>query len=188
MKHLLLKLLLASLWVLLSATMYAQDNFEKYRRERKEEFARHKQAVSEDFKNYRDSVNTAFAKFLEESWKEFDLQRRELTFEPMPEPPVYVPVEPTPHPTPQPAPKPEPQPQPTPKPEPTPQPDQRPIPVPSKYPVRAEFFGGQIGLQPFDIPKRRLSGLSEKDIADYWVSLSQQPTGKLAYDIMRIKS
>ena len=69
-----------------------RTEFEEQVRQQRAEFERYKQALQADFKNYRDSLNTAFAKFLEESWKEFDLQRRELTFEPMPEPPVYVPV------------------------------------------------------------------------------------------------
>jgi hypothetical protein len=216
MKKLLLKLLLISMSILPPVLLQAQDSlqtdFDKFRRELHERYTRYKRAVSEDFKNYRDSVNAVYAEYLRETWKEFDLYRREVRFDPMPEPPVYDPAKPEPDIKPQPVPvppAPEPpqpvpvppqpvpvppqpvpvQPQPVPvPPQPEPDRDQQPVPVPEKYPVKAEFFGRQISLQSFDIPEKPLQGTSENDVADYWLSLSRQPTHRLAEDIDRIKS
>jgi hypothetical protein len=190
----------------ISGIGYAQhitkEELLKYRDEMREQLAKYSTSVKEDIKNYRDSINLEFAKYLGEKWTEFDLQRRELNFEPMPEPPVYeppVPVTPQPQPKPEPQPQPKPEPQPQPKPEPQPQPkpepqpqpkpepDQQPTPVIVKYPVKAEFFGKQIEIQDFKIPSKSLSGVSEKAVANYWLALSKQPSAQLVEDVERIR-
>jgi hypothetical protein len=167
-----------------SAVSAQKDNsdFREYVNKQQNAFREYRKAANENFKNYRDSVNTAFAKYLNERWKEFDLYRRERNFKPVPEQPVYEPdkhyVTPTPLPVlvkPQPEPQPKPQPQP-----------EQPVPVPGQYPVKAEFFDRHIKLQSFDIPKKALSGTSEKEVADYWLSLSQLSVNKPVEDIMRI--
>jgi hypothetical protein len=175
-----------------SALSAQKDNsdFREYARKQREAVAQYKEIVKADLKNYRDSLNTAFSKYLREKWEEFDLYRQERGFEPMPEPPVYDPDKPKPDVTPllvpvNPTPEPEPQPQL--EPEPQPEPDQ-PISIPVAYPVKADFFGIPIELQSIEITERALSGISEKEVADYWVSLSQLSTNKFSEDIIRIKN
>jgi hypothetical protein len=175
-----------------SAVSAQKDNtdFRNYVKKQQNAFKQYNKAVNADYKNYSDSLNTVFAKYLKEKWKEFDLYRRERHFKPMPEQPVYKPDKPDATPLsvpvkPEPQPQPQPEPQPQPQPQPEPEPDQ-PVQVPGKYPVKAEFFGRQIGLQSFDIPQKALSGISEEEVADYWISLSQLSINKPVEDIVRI--
>lgn len=170
-----LKFLLISISLLLSAQLQAQDQgFEQYRK-----------AMQKEFKNYSDSVNASFAKYLEETWKRFELFRKEVSFKPMPQPPVFDPTKPKPDATPLPAPV---MPRPPVAPLPAP-PIPPPAPAPAaKYPVAIKFFGTTVRLQAVAAPGKSLSGISEKEVAGYWQFLSGLPAEKWTDDILRIKN
>jgi hypothetical protein len=193
-------ILLIIIFVSLYSTSSGQkDNsdFREYIKKQREEFDRHKQQIRKDFENYRDSINREYASFLEKRWKVFDMQKEEPPIKtPIAVPPVYDPVAPKLEPVktpvleqPQPAPvKPVPEEkpvQPVKKPEEKPQPQ----PVTPQYPVKTEFFGTSISLKAFTQPSiRRLTDVSEKEVAVYWNSLSKQLYTEWSSEIQRIST
>jgi hypothetical protein len=183
-----LKYLLTGLSVLWTVSLPAQNDAEKYIKEQQAAFNQYAKISQEQFNKYRDSVNAEFAKYLREKWEEFDLQQKERSFKPMPAPPVYDPTKPqeTPNPVPlKPAPEEKPQPVPD---KPAPQPVPQPAPKPAVHPVKTVFFGKEMGVQSFSVSAGRLSGVSENEVANYWLSLSKQQTNILIDDILRLKN
>lgn len=173
--------------LLCTSTTNAQSDFETYKQQQLAAFTDYKQQEEDDFKHYRDSVNQAFAAFLEEKWKSFDLQRPKPPIEtPIPEPPEYDPKAPQPKPIEVPADKTPVTVTPSP-PQPKPLPQFVPPARPEEYPVRAVFFGTDIRLKAFPASNLRLSGASEKDIAAYWLGLSKQPHYDWMNEALRIK-
>jgi hypothetical protein len=181
------KSLLVGTGVLLSVSLQAQDGFEKYHREQQKAFAQYAQKEQEAFKSYRDSLNREFAVFLEKTWQTYPLTKPKPPIDkPIPEPPVYDPTAPRPEPqkvpvvTPQPAP---PEPAPTP-----PAPKPTPAPEEDKYPVKTSFFGTPVSLKAIAQPAAHLTGVSEKEVAAYWLALSQMPYLDWTSEAMRIKT
>ena len=166
-------------------TVTAQSAFEKYATEQRAAFADYKQQKGEDFKRYSDSLNLAFASYLEKEWKNYDLQKpKPLIEKSVVTPPIYDNT--TPPPTPEEVlvlsspivlepvtPKPEYEPQPAPKPQ---------------NSISTVFFGTSIGLKNITLPSVRLSGITEKDIAQYWKMLTGIPYTDMTDDVGRIKS
>ncbi|MDR1811078.1 MAG: WVD2 family protein [Prevotella sp.] len=167
----------------------AREEFDKYRQEQKAALSQYSKEKRTEFNNYRDSINAEYAKFLEETWKSFDLQRKEMGFKPMPKPPVYDPSKPIPDDSSKPAPvkpvspvKPEPLPA-----KPVEPPAPKPAPVAPQYPLSAEFYGTRIRLQAFSPQSKHLSGASEKEVADYWRFLSKLSVSEWTDDALRIQ-
>ncbi|MDR0559523.1 MAG: hypothetical protein LBG92_05095 [Prevotellaceae bacterium] len=192
----LLKTIFVVAGIIPAVSLSAQEGLEKYRQEQKAALSKYAQEKRTELKNYRDSINREYAKYLEESWKSFDLQQQERRFEPMSAPPVYEPEKPQPSETPKPVnvtpvkpvpPTEKPKPEVKPKPEIKPKPEVKPIPATPEYPVAAEFFGTAVRLQTFQTKPYRMSGISEKEVAGYWRFLSGLPCGKLTDDMLRIK-
>jgi hypothetical protein len=195
------------------STLSAQSgnsDFREYVKKQREEFELHRQQIRKDFQNYRDSINREYASFLEQRWKVFNLQKEEPPIKtPIAVPPVYDAVAPKPQPVKIPVseqlqpprtspPKqdvtaPEEKPVRTPVPPKHSQPPEEktspPSPVTSQYPVKTEFYGTQVALKSVTASSfRRLAGVSEKDVASYWNSLSQHPHAEWSNEISRLTS
>jgi hypothetical protein len=151
---------------------HAQDSFQKYVLEQRKAFAQYTRQEQENFKKYRDSLNRAFASFLEKEWQAYPLAKPKPPIDrPLPKPPVYDPVAPQPEPQNMPAITP---PAPVPPADDTP-PDTlapRPRPEKDRYPVKTGFFGTPLSLKAIALPPAHLAGVSEKDAADCWRTLS----------------
>jgi hypothetical protein len=167
-----------------------REDVRTYRHRQKEEIARFRQDRQEELVHYRDSVNAAFAGYLEEAWKSFDMLRQERAFKPMPEPPVYRPD------TPQPQPEPEKLPvigEPKP-PASIPAEDRQPFEPPqspsdvSEPALKTDFLGTRITLNRLLPAVKPLSGISEKDVAACWISLSKSNHRVWTNEILRIKA
>ena len=186
MKKILFNLLICGLFTNIAV---AQTDFQKYVQQQQAEFNKYAQQVDNDFKAYRDSLNQSFASYLAKEWKNFNLQKPEpLIKKPIPVPPVYAPIQEEPQPTEIPIEEPlpvveEPQPiEPEPvKPEPTPV-------SPPEYPVRATFFGTTISLKELPKSSLSLSGVSEKEVATCWRTLSQLPHYEWESEVQRLKT
>jgi len=135
-----------------------------------------------DARSRLDSLNQRFAEDLARDWRSFDLTKSEPPIRtPILEPPVFDPeTDVAPEPirvpiarTPQPPPA-ELQPRPVELPVITPTPT--PIPLPPVQQVfRTTFFGTAITLPETPRPNIRLAGVSEREVADYWLALSNLP-------------
>jgi hypothetical protein len=185
----------------------SKSEFMEYIRQQRAEFENFKQGAHRDLENYRDSINREYASFLEQRWKEFDMQKEDPPIKtPVPTPPVYDPSEPKPDPEnvpviilPQPLLPVEGKPQPNnpdkpvppklqPQPDkPVPDKNQRPQPAPA-YPVKSKLFGTPIALRQLSPASLKpLSGVSEKDVASYWSQLANQPCGEWANEAERLR-
>jgi hypothetical protein len=142
------------------------------------------------FKKYQDSINQQFAVYLAENWKKFNLLKSPPPItDPIPKPPVFD--ENTPKPKPQEIPVIKPQP---PAPQPKPLPEEKPVPPPpapqpiEQYPLKTVFFGTNISLK--EVPKStiHLTGISEKQVANYWLALAKLPYyGEWKSEALRLK-
>jgi hypothetical protein len=183
------------------------SDFREYVKKQREEFGRHRKQIQKDFGNYRDSINREYASFLEQRWKIFNLQKEEPPIKkPIAVPPVYDAVAPKPEPVQIPVSE-QPQPPRTSPPkqdvpilaekpvrtlvppkqsQPPEEKSSPPSPVTSQYPVKTEFFGASVALKSLTAPSFRLTGVSEKDVASYWNSLSQHPHAEWSSEISRL--
>jgi hypothetical protein len=185
-----MKQILTLLFLLASIAIHSQKSFDDFRKQTQQAYDTFREQTVKTYTNYRDSINAAYANHLEEAWKSFGLIRKDMGFKPMPKPPVYDPSS---------NPKPDDIPQQVPakpvspvKPPPVPtKPIQPPVPEPSPvaptYPVSAEFFGAKIHLQDVAKQSKHLSGVSEKEVADYWKFLSKCSISEWTGDALRIK-
>lgn len=165
----------------------AQNTFQDYAKQQQSDFANFSKANQDGFKKYRDSLNMEYAKFLENEWKSFDLQKKAPPLiNPIPKPPVFdntilkpipykIPVIALPEQL---------------KPLPIAMPLLIPTPLPKeKYNLKAFFFGTRISLESTDKPSIHLSGTSEKEVATYWTALSKLPHyNKWINDVLHIKA
>lgn len=144
-----------------------------------------------DMTQYRDSINARYADFLEKSWESFRLLRQGRSFAPMPEPPVCDPHDSVPpddvelpvielEPLPPVAPTPV-----TVDPA-LPEPIPEPVPVESKKMIAAHFFGTRVQVTAAGGACGRLSGVSEREVAAYWKSLSAMPVASWIADAQRL--
>ncbi len=178
-----------ALGFLLVGTTAAQSDFEKYKQQQQKAFDEHKQKKRKDFAAYRDSLNREYARFLETKWKAYNLQKPEPPIKkPIPIPPVYD--EDTPQPEPVKIPTPEPPVAPVSIPDPVAPivPDPEPHAPEPQLSVKTVFFGTDIRLQSIAFPSLRLSGVSERDIANYWRSLVNTPYHDILNETKRIKA
>lgn len=181
---------------LVFATGYAQvgsssgkRDFERYTQEQEEAFNAYLKMEEEKFKNYNDSINREFGIYLAEIWKEFDLEWKEpLIKYPVPFT-VYNPDKPRPKPSKLPV---------TREVEllknlfPTVEPD---ILLPPKLPTNIPtdqleklFYGVTITFDKPAFTMPRLTGITEKEIAAYWMALAKLPYENWATRIMQWKS
>jgi hypothetical protein len=180
-----IKFLLVGTSLVLSVSLQAQGDFETYYREQQKAFSQYAQKEQKDFKNYRDSVNRAFATFLEQAWQTYPLAKSKPPIvNPIPAPPTYDLI--TPRPAPQKVPVLTPPPAPAP-PVVIPPPTPTPTPEETNYPVKTNFFGTPLSLKSIAPPTTHLTGVSEKEVAAYWLALSKMPYLDWASEAMRIK-
>jgi hypothetical protein len=195
---------LAAVVLLSAGAVDAQDDFDKYVRERRTAFERYKQQEQDKFNRFRDSVNREYAAWLEKRWDVFKLQKEEPPIKtPVSEPPVYdltapkptpakipviTPSEPLPPLTPTKPPPTQPLPtqplptQPLPPAKPQPPTEQRPDNV-----VKAVFFGTPIVVKEFSQQRPKpMAGVSEKDVAAYWSALNKLPYNEWVNEIRQI--
>jgi hypothetical protein len=177
--------------ILLSSSLtQAQNGFDEYRKKQRESLTQFRQTKQKELTQFHDSMNMAFAKYLEETWKSFNLTKQERSFKPMPKLPVYVPDTPKPEPekipvvreSQPPAPKPSEE-----KPQPKPIEPQLDKDV-SPPTVQAIFFGTPITLNRFTQSVQPLAGVSEKEVAAYWMALSKLKQEEWTTEILRIKA
>lgn len=178
----------------LCAQSIAEDMARDMARFRQKQMADMRQFTEErltDMAQYRDSLNARYADFLEKTWESFSLFRQGRSFAPMPEPPVCDPRDSVPpddvevpvielEPLPPVAPAPvtvDPA-----LPEPTPE----PVPVESKKMIAAQFFGTRVQVTAAGGTCGRLSGVSEREVAAYWKSLSAMPVASWMADAQRL--
>lgn len=181
---------------LVFATGYAQvesssgkRDFERYTQEQEEAFNAYLKMEEEKFKNYNDSINREFGIYLAEIWKEFDLEWKEpLIKYPVPFT-VYNPDKPHPKPSKLPV---------TREVEllknlfPHVEPD---ILLPPKLPtniptnqLEKSFYGVTITFNKPAFTMPRLTGITEKEIAAYWMALAKLPYENWTTRIMQWKS
>jgi hypothetical protein len=182
------KILILPIIICLYLQAMSQNDFEKYVKEQEAAFSKYNKTVTAEFKAYNDSINRQYAKYLEETWKNFDLQSQEKDFKPMPKPPVYVPDAPKPEPekvpiiqTPEP-PKPKPEEE---KPQP---PVPKPEPVAPQQTIKTVFFGTSITVNKIEANISRLSDISEKEVAAYWSALAKLKIEDLINELLRVKA
>jgi hypothetical protein len=184
-------LFLSAAFVFCSITVPAQEeqndlDFYQFARQQRKAFEQFVNKTENDFRSYRDSVNREFASFLETQWKIVDTKKQDPPIKkPIPVPPAYIPGQPKPKPGKIPL-IPVPAVPPPPPEEPSLPVEHVPDPPASPYPVRADFFGTEIGLAGYDKHVKHLSGVTEKDVAAYWTVLSNLPHHEWTGEISRI--
>ncbi|NDV59250.1 hypothetical protein D0T85_14185 [Bacteroides sp. 519] len=160
----------------------SKQDFLEYIQKRQAEFDKYSQQVENDFKAYRDSINQAFGAYLAKEWKSFDLQTPEPPIKkPISVPPVYKPLQPLPKPV-----KAVPPIAPIEKPKPLP----IVVPIPEislQYPIKATFFGTNISLKDLPQSTLQLSGITEREVAACWLTISKLPHYEWEEETMRIK-
>ena len=181
--------------ILFSNTAIAQqfenirNNYQKHLKEQRDAYTKYKQEKEDEFRKYKDSINNEFAVYLAKAWACFDLQKPEPPIKkPISIPPVYDNTIPEPQPKEVPIVKPPTIPQPTPL---MPLPILRPIPKYAPDPLEGictEFFGTNICIKDIIIPSACLSGIIEKDVAQYWKILTNIPYLEIMDDAERIKA
>jgi hypothetical protein len=167
---------------------YSQSDknaFRQYRDQQKANYAQYVQQTEADYRAFRDSLNREYAAFLAKEWDSFELRKPEPPIKnPIAAPPVYNPTRPQPKPLEVPVqvvlpvrPKPV-------IPDHLPKPD---IDLPKQV-VNMVFFGTDIWVKELPKSKLYLSGVAEKGVAEYWLSLSQLPHYEWKNDALRIKN
>jgi hypothetical protein len=155
---------------------FAQTDFEKYKQEQQQKLGAYQKENQENFKRYKDSLNQKYAEYLAKQWENFNLIKSEPPIKtPIPNPPVFDNETPKPEPTEIPIIEPKPTPKPKPMDEPKPIEKPQPPPPVDKFPLKTVFFGTNIELKDINKPSVRLSGVSEKDVANYWKALATLP-------------
>ncbi|MDR2836319.1 MAG: hypothetical protein LBV69_09065 [Bacteroidales bacterium] len=188
MKHL---LTLFTIVIFSISATFAQSDFEKYAQEQKTAFNNYSTKEQKAFKNFNDSINREYAKYLEETWKSFNLQKKEVPIKkPITKPPVYDENSAKPQPQELPVVKPQP---PTPQLVPKPKPPQEPEPnskpeAPKENFINTSFFGTNIKLKSSAKQNLHLADVSEKAVADYWTALSNCQYVDWVNDAQRIKN
>ena len=176
----------------LSQSIPKGSRIEEFREEQLRKIEQFNEVKTNEMAAFRDSINKAYATFLEQKWESFNLYRDECGFLPMPEPPVYDPTVP---------PVPDDKPQPV-----ADLPIEPPMPVdtlpaPADVPPRqeivepprpslaeAEFFGTKIEVQQCEEAGQiHLAGVSEQAVADFWRRLSALPIETLVSDMCRVR-
>jgi hypothetical protein len=163
----------------------AQTDFEKYVQQQREAFNNYSKQKEEKYKRFRDSLNHAFAAYLEQEWRSFNLQKSEPPIKkPVPVPPVYDNTTPPPPPEKIPVTK-----APVKVPDKPVPPPPKPVPptIPEKG-IHSVFFGTAIRFKEMALPNMYLSGVAEKDMAQYWRDLSKLPYMEMIGEIDRIKT
>ena len=161
-------------------------DIEAFREELLQRLEQFRSAKQREMVEFRDSLNEAYARFLEEKWESFNLYREERGFRPMPKPPVYDPSLPQPGDEPPTVVVDVP---PVPAADTVPMPDFKPVNPEPKATVTAEFFGTQVRLQQVEKTHiGRLVGVSESNVADFWGKLSKLPVETIASDLQRTGS
>lgn len=183
------KYLVIALVVLCVSKSNAQNTFQDFAKQQQSDFAKYAKKNQDDFKKYHDSLNIEYAKFLEKEWKNFNLQKTAPPLKkPIPTPPIFdstlfkpipkkLPMITTPA-------------QFKPLPIAVPLVTPTPIPLPKvKNDIKALFFGTRIYLETTDKPDIHLTGISEKEVAAYWIALSRLPYyNNWISEVLRIKS
>jgi len=180
--------ILTLLLLLSAAEMSAQNDFERFKQERRQAFDNYTTQRKSDFDAYRDSLNRRYADFLEQKWEQYALQKPEPQIKkPIPRPPRFDQSQPIPSPEnihgilPPTISKPDPGRLPE-------VPQVRPRPAaPSPATVDAIFFGTDIYLRDLHFTRPRLRGVDEKSVADYWRALVDIPYVEMIDDALRIK-
>jgi hypothetical protein len=174
-----------------------KSDFQEHVRRQRAEFESFRQSVRKDFNDYRDSINREYATFLEQRWKVFDLSEEEPPIKtPITVPPVYDPVAPKPEPEKTPVIVPPQQPRPPkpadnkPLPNKKPVPDDNTRPTPPQSTVKAELFGTVVAVKRSSSSAsiKSLTGVSEKEVAEYWNQLSNQPHKEWTGELQRLTS
>ena len=92
-----IKVLMACCMAVVAGTVFPQSrqggsSFEEFREAQLRKMTQFSEAKRDEMAAFRDSLNRAYAVFLEQKWESFNLYREERGFRPMPEPPVYDPA------------------------------------------------------------------------------------------------
>ena len=78
----------------LSQSIPKGSRIEEFREEQLRKIEQFNEVKTNEMAAFRDSINKAYATFLEQKWESFNLYRDECSFLPMPKPPVYDPTVP----------------------------------------------------------------------------------------------
>ena len=153
---------------------------DEFRLRQQREISNFREMRLKEFNAFRDSVNSQFAQFIEQQWKEMNTMRHSLGFNP---PPLMV-APPRQQPAPEP-PVPEPPQPPAPEPpQPTPEPPQQPI-APQER--NATFYGRALTLNTEPLRLPQLRSTNSRDVADYWRILSRKADGVID-DLVRLEN
>lgn len=169
------------------------ESFEQYRTRKRAEFNDYKERRRKEFEEYRRKRNEEFARYLRNTWETVNPK----PFIPIPEekpvPPIVVPEDEV-TPVVQPSPIPYDEVIPVPRPRPQPQPvnpiEELPVTVPVSPAVSVQAFSffGTSGKVRMDKTKLiRLNTLSENNIADAWLKLSEDSYTNLIHDCLQIR-
>lgn len=160
--------ILLALLCLFTLPGIAQDN--KTAQERYEEFRR--QAIGK-YSSFRDSCNQAYAEFMRNAWKEYEMGPAILKPKEKPVPPVVMPIEERNKPIEsRPIPFDEILPPPIIKPQPQPIEPIEPQPIPVTKPYKINYFGTEIGVSLTDDEQFRLPICDDDALTDAWILLA----------------
>ncbi|MDR1847627.1 MAG: hypothetical protein LBR17_05870 [Bacteroidales bacterium] len=181
---------LIAVFLLLQTFSFAQNDsiYQKYKQKQQKAEENFKKTSITNQKTFSDSLNSVYASFLAQRWTSFKLYQEERSFKPMPKPPVFDTTQPI-YDIPEPLPiKPIPPIEP-PKPIPiTPIPI---VPTPTPIPqntINSSFFGTSIKLTKLSLKQQRLTGISEKEIANHWNFLTSLQYNDWIAEVLRIKT
>ncbi|MDR0833388.1 MAG: hypothetical protein LBN93_04275 [Candidatus Symbiothrix sp.] len=181
-------------------SVYAQDDFEQYRKQAQQEYTGFRDQSVKEFNDYRDKANAEFADYVRQSWESFQAFQG-IPIPKEPKPVIPPKVEPTPDrkPTIDPVPfkeiKPLPtvpvvQPQPIAPIPPTPRPVDQPQGAKTS-PVKPRFtfsYYGSEGKVSLDASHRfLLRDASENSVADAWETLSDSRYNDLLNDCLTLR-
>ncbi|MBO6118696.1 MAG: hypothetical protein J6P44_09155 [Bacteroidales bacterium] len=182
------KILCLLLWFL-PCVIYSQNNFEKFWQKANQQYERFKQNADKNYSDFKDRANQQYAEFMERAWRQYNAFAGIETPKEEPVPPVVMPEEDRNKPVidnnkliedvikPQPV---------TPQPEPV-EPIKEDKQEDKGQTFTFQFYGTDIKAPFFDNYKYKLDGVSEKQVADGWKTLSLPKYNHLINECLKIR-
>ena len=192
-------LLIVGIFYLAFSGIYAQSDFDEFRKQSNQDFETFKAKTKQEFQDFREKANTEFAEFMSQSWEEFRAFRG-IPAPKSPDPVKQPTVEPDRKPTTDPLPfgkvtpltTPRPQPQPVapikiPTPTPTPV-TPTPTPEPVKPALSFLFFNTDCKVSLDNTLRFSLRDVSEKSVSQTWKTLSGNQYDALISDCLSLRN
>ena len=177
----------------MSLSLFAQNDFEAFVKQREASYDNFKQKTNDEYESFRKRINDEYASMLERSWKEFQafskIEVPEDKVKPVP-PVVYPKDDKQDNPQPKLLPYKDvvPAPKPTPQPEPIAPINEIPQPVtPVVVKKSFSFFGTQAEVRFDNTMRNELIGIDERSLSKAWKNMSTSQYTNLVHDCLQIR-